>query len=135
MGGFNRQSENRAARRANDRPRKDVIIDGGERGIRTPVGRSQQIYSLPPLATRAPHREEVDVRFLIGAHDGTRIRDLFLTKEVLYQLSYMGTRCRTRRHYVQFPLSSKYARLRRLITPLIFPCQRDRAPKGAPAPY
>ena len=25
-----------------------------------------------------------------GAHDGTRIRDLFLTKEVLYQLSYMG---------------------------------------------
>ncbi len=25
-----------------------------------------------------------------GAHDGTRIRDLFLTKEVLYRLSYMG---------------------------------------------
>ena len=24
------------------------------------------------------------------AHDGTRIRDLFLTKEVLYQLSYLG---------------------------------------------
>ena len=36
---------------------------GGERGIRTPVGRSQQIYSLPPLATRAPHREESRGRF------------------------------------------------------------------------
>ena len=26
-----------------------------------------------------------------GAHDGTRTRDLFLTKEVLYHLSYVGT--------------------------------------------
>ena len=25
-----------------------------------------------------------------GAHDGIRTRDLFLTKEVLYRLSYMG---------------------------------------------
>jgi hypothetical protein len=25
-----------------------------------------------------------------GAHDGNRTRDLFLTKEVLYRLSYMG---------------------------------------------
>jgi hypothetical protein len=25
-----------------------------------------------------------------GAHVGTRTRDLFLTKEVLYQLSYVG---------------------------------------------
>ena len=30
-------------------------------------------------------------RFLFyGAHDGIRTRDLFLTKEVLYRLSYMG---------------------------------------------
>ena len=29
----------------------------------------------------------------IGAHDGIRTRDLFLTKEVLYRLSYMGIRC------------------------------------------
>ncbi len=29
--------------------------NGGEEWIRTTVGRSQQIYSLPPLATRAPH--------------------------------------------------------------------------------
>ena len=46
-----------------------------------------------------------------GAHDGTRIRDLFLTKEVLYRLSYMGTGNRTRRDYVQFHPSSKYAGL------------------------
>jgi hypothetical protein len=30
---------------------------GGEGWIRTNVGVSQQIYSLPPLATRAPPRE------------------------------------------------------------------------------
>ena len=29
-------------------------------------------------------------RSKIGAHDGIRTRDLFLTKEVLYRLSYMG---------------------------------------------
>ena len=27
---------------------------------------------------------------LLKAHDGNRTRDLFLTKEVLYRLSYMG---------------------------------------------
>ena len=27
------------------------------------------------------------------AHDGNRTRDLFLTKEVLYRLSYMGIVC------------------------------------------
>ena len=32
----------------------------------------------------------IDPRALQIAHDGTRIRDLFLTKEVLYRLSYMG---------------------------------------------
>ena len=32
----------------------------GEEWIRTTVGRSQQIYSLPPLATRAPHQMSVD---------------------------------------------------------------------------
>ena len=32
----------------------------GEEWIRTTVGRSQQIYSLPPLATRAPHHMRVD---------------------------------------------------------------------------
>ena len=31
-----------------------------------------------------PRRDEIE------AHDGNRTRDLFLTKEVLYRLSYMG---------------------------------------------
>ena len=29
-------------------------------------------------------------RIISKAHDGNRTRDLFLTKEVLYRLSYMG---------------------------------------------
>jgi hypothetical protein len=29
-------------------------------------------------------------RLIVQAHDGIRTRDLFLTKEVLYRLSYMG---------------------------------------------
>ena len=29
-------------------------------------------------------------RPILKAHDGIRTRDLFLTKEVLYRLSYMG---------------------------------------------
>lgn len=34
--------------------------DGGEDWIRTSVGVSQQIYSLPPLATQAPLREDLN---------------------------------------------------------------------------
>jgi hypothetical protein len=33
-----------------------ALNEVGEEWIRTTVGRSQQIYSLPPLATRAPHQ-------------------------------------------------------------------------------
>ena len=96
----------------------------GEEWIRTTVGRSQQIYSLPPLATRAPHQKSgLNNRYTLqhplgydssdpeglfrpradtpGAHDGTRIRDLFLTKEVLYRLSYMGVSRSIARHYDQ----------------------------------
>ena len=40
----------------------------------------QQIYSLPPLATRELSQ--------IGAGDGTRTRDLLITNQLLYQLSY-----------------------------------------------
>ena len=35
------------------------LISGGGGWIRTNVGVSQQIYSLPPLATRAPLRREL----------------------------------------------------------------------------
>ena len=34
--------------------------DGGGRWIRTTVGVCQQIYSLPPLATRACHHDRLD---------------------------------------------------------------------------
>ena len=37
-----------------------------------------------PWATRRPAAK------MLEAHDGIRTRDLFLTKEVLYRLSYMG---------------------------------------------
>ena len=40
----------------------------------------QQIYSLPPLATRELSH--------VGAGDGTRTRDLLITNQLLYQLSY-----------------------------------------------
>ena len=42
---------------------------------------TQQIYSLPPLATREPLR-------IIGAGDGTRTRNLLITNQLLCQLSY-----------------------------------------------
>ena len=44
---------------------------------------TQQIYSLPPLATREPPR--------IGAGDGTRTRNLLITNQLLCQLSYTST--------------------------------------------
>ena len=47
---------NPAGNRSLERGRRKRGKRIGERGIRTPVGRSQQIYSLPPLATRAPHQ-------------------------------------------------------------------------------
>ena len=37
------------------------------------------------------HKTRISLREF-GAHDGIRTRDLFLTKEVLYRLSYMGIR-------------------------------------------
>gem|GEM_PF-667212 len=40
----------------------------------------QQIYSLPPLATREPLQR--------GAGDGTRTRNLLITNQLLYRLSY-----------------------------------------------
>ena len=42
---------------------------------------TQQIYSLPPLATREPLHK-------IGAGDGTRTRNLLITNQLLCQLSY-----------------------------------------------
>jgi hypothetical protein len=44
----------------------------------------QQIYSLPPLATREPLHP--------GAGDGTRTRNLLITNQLLYRLSYASKR-------------------------------------------
>src|SRR5215218_6319986 len=44
--------------RASPAPVDRTIFRGGGGWIRTSVGVSQQIYSLPPLATRAPLRDE-----------------------------------------------------------------------------
>ncbi len=44
---------------------------------------SQQIYSLPPLATREPLQ--------LGAGDGTRTRNLLITNQLLYRLSYASS--------------------------------------------
>jgi hypothetical protein len=112
----------------------------GERGIRTPVGASQQIYSLPPLATRAPHHMwHLSIKPIItansiacdaGAQDGTRIRDLFLTKEVLYRLSYLGTSNSKWSHYGQCLRESKEPggtrSIRRIYHRGILPCFHTR---------
>jgi hypothetical protein len=45
-----------------------------------------------PLTMPAKSAGACDPREFLKAHDGIRTRDLFLTKEVLYRLSYMGAR-------------------------------------------
>ena len=52
---------------------------------------TQQIYSLPPLATREPLQ-------IIGAGDGTRTRNLLITNQLLCQLSYTSLQFHGRSH-------------------------------------
>ena len=59
----------------------------GQRWIRTTEGVSQQIYSLPHLATLVFARFS-KVRPLVGAEDGAQTRDPQLGKLMLYRLSY-----------------------------------------------
>ena len=47
--------------------------------------------NLSPRSRAVSHKSCVSLREF-AAHDGIRTRDLFLTKEVLYRLSYMGIR-------------------------------------------
>ncbi len=74
-------------------------LNGGQGRIRTFVDRSQQIYSLPPLATRAPTHfknvmylasvhSQISPKDENGAGNGTRTRNLLITNQLLYQLSY-----------------------------------------------
>ena len=38
-----------------------------------------------------------------GAEDGTRTRDLLITNQLLYQLSYFGLKAETREHATRWP--------------------------------
>ncbi len=60
-------------------------FSGGRGWIRTTEAKTQQIYSLPPLATR----ELSHIQFALnGAGGRTRTPDLLITNQLLYQLSY-----------------------------------------------
>jgi hypothetical protein len=65
-------------------------VEGG--GFEPPKVEDRQIYSLLPLATWLPLRTK-GVLFTCLAHlagGGIRTRDLLITNQVLYQLSYTG---------------------------------------------
>ncbi len=83
-----------------------LSLNGGGR-IRTYVGIRRQIYSLLPLAARAPHRcphalrrshalqlpETLSpARSGDGADEGTRTLNLLITNQLLCQLSYVSKR-------------------------------------------
>ena len=69
--------------------------NGGGR-IRTFVGVSRQIYSLLPLATRAPHRFSLFAEYsFVGRADGeNRTPNLLITNQLLCQLSYVSNKQR-----------------------------------------
>ena len=66
--------------------------DGGRGWIRTIEAEKQQIYSLPPLATRelahAINFSDAYEKAKNGAGGRTRTPDLLITNQLLYQLSY-----------------------------------------------
>ena len=83
------------------------VCCGGRGWIRTIEAKSQQIYSLPPLATRelSPMSscKEVCENCTLqanGAGERTRTPDLLITNQLLYQLSYTSAFAR---RPAQFP--------------------------------
>ncbi len=60
-----------------------MVVGGGFE----PPKLARQIYSLIPLATREPHHQG---HFANGAGTKSRTRDLLITSQLLYQLSYTG---------------------------------------------
>ena len=62
-----------------------MVVGGGFE----PPKLARQIYSLIPLATREPHRSEN--RRENGAGDTNRTRDLLITSQLLYLLSYTSS--------------------------------------------
>ena len=79
---------------------------GGRGWIRTTEAEKQQIYSLPPLATRelvhiGSAFDPGQIPGFVAGEDGaggrTRTPDLLITNQLLYQLSYTSVfRCFTR---------------------------------------
>ena len=64
-------------------------MEGG--GFEPPKVGDRQIYSLLPLATWLPLQEVFGgIQFSMLAGGGNRTRDLLITNQVLYQLSYTG---------------------------------------------
>ena len=92
-------------------------FSGGGGWIRTTEAEKQQIYSLPPLATRELLRITFLLKQKIGAGGRTRTPDLLITNQLLYQLSYTSlSKCY---HFVLCRISQ---RLNYYITPFSF-CQ------------
>ena len=63
------------------------MVEGG--GFEPPK-LARQIYSLIPLATREPHHKLEKEN---GAGDTNRTRDLLITSQLLYLLSYTSLTC------------------------------------------
>ena len=70
-------------------------FSGGRGWIRTIEAKQQQIYSLPPLATRElshiKFKLAVLIEGILGAGGRTRTPDLLITNQLLYQLSYTSS--------------------------------------------
>jgi hypothetical protein len=77
-----------------DNGKHQKMVERG--GFEPPKDEVRQIYSLLPLAAQQSLRSasarssqlEAAVSCLTGAGDGTRTRDLLITNQLLYQLSY-----------------------------------------------
>ena len=93
-----------------DHQKDGLFLFGGRGWIRTTEAEKQQIYSLPPLATRELAHN--------GAGDGTRTRNLLITNQLLCQLSYTSIRMYRQRIFTEKNGDPKGAR-----TPDL---QRDR---------
>src|SRR5574340_1619830 len=73
-------------------PMASAVIYGGGRRIRTSEVVRRQIYSLFPLATRESLQMKTSNLTFGGAGDGTRTRNLLITSQLLYQLSYASAK-------------------------------------------
>lgn len=103
-------------------------FDCGQSRVRTYVLVREQIYSLSPLTARPsarnrglqfgvwglgllPQTSNYRLQTYARAEDGTRTRDLLITNQLLYQLSYFGVHyCNQYRRKVKMVVFSPFAR-------------------------